>query len=87
MSIGKLCILPYSVCIAFWSLFNYNYKPNGVFNRYDRKLTGNKKVAFSKALSTEQYFDKAKKHKVSINDLILTSANIALAQFTKTKDC
>ena len=62
---------------AFRSLFNYRERSNEI--NVKAKLTGKRMVAYSKPLSIEVAYEKAKRHKVSINDVILTAINLTLS--------
>ena len=76
-TVVKYITLPFTMLYAFNSLFNYREKSNEI--NIKSKLTGLRKVAYSKLICIGDAFEKAKRNKVSINDIFLTTITLTLS--------
>jgi len=75
----KYMTLPCTMVLAFHSLFKYRERPNEVAPVVG-KLNGVRKIAFSKPLCIAEAFEKAKRHRASMTDVILTAITLTFGE-------
>ena len=83
--ITKYVTLPCTMILAFHSLFRYKEKANEVAP-IKGKLNGVRKIAFSKPLCIAEAFEKAKRNRASLTDLILTAITLTFGEMIRSKN-
>lgn len=81
----KYATLPMTMTMAYFSLFAHRDGENEVANNFS-KLTGQRKIAFTKPLSIEHAFDKAKRHGSSLTDLILSTVTLTFGELVRSQN-
>ena len=76
----KLLTLPISMILAFRSIFAYSTVKNVNELNPKGRLTGERKVTYSKQLETDVVLDKLKKHGVSLNEFVLSIVTLSLSE-------
>ena len=81
----KYLSLPAGMVLAFNSLFAYSSKRNRC-ELIGKRLTGERRVAYSEPLSTAAVIDKVKKAGISVNEYVFSIVTMALSELIKEKD-
>jgi hypothetical protein len=71
--------------LAFHSLFKYRERPNEVAPIIG-KLNGVRKIAFSKPLCIAEAFEKAKRNRASLTDVILTAITLTFGEIIRSQN-
>ena len=72
--------------LAFRSLFAYPTKRNVTEMNPKGKLTGERKVTYSKSLVTVVLIDKLKKQRISLNEFVFSIVTLALSEMIDLSD-
>lgn len=72
--------IPYAIIVAYREMLAYHEKSNAIYDRKSR-LTGEKRIAYSDKIDCSVVKDKLKKHKMSLNDLILAVSALTFSTF------
>lgn len=82
----KFATLPISMAIAFNSLFAYPETKNVNELNPKGRLTGERKVAYSKPMDTEVILDKLKKLGISFNEFVFALVTLSLSELIEQAD-
>ena len=82
----KYLCLPIGMVLAFNSLFTYKTYKNKCELNNQKRLTGQRKVLYSKPLETTTAIDKVKKAGISINEYVFSIVTLTLSEMIKERD-